>query len=89
MFELCRVFRRVNFMSQRLDILAGSPALVSAELAADKRSFTLGIEGISERMRRYYRKGIDEVEIDEAISRLDCPRFAKSSSSIFSPGWRR
>jgi len=73
MFELCRVFRRVNFMSQRLDILAGSPALVSAELAADKRSFTLGIEGISERMRRYYRKGIDEVEIDEAISRLELP----------------
>ena len=56
-FELNRIFRRVNFMSQRLDILADSPALAAHELAADKRSFTLGIEGISDRMRRYFRKG--------------------------------
>jgi hypothetical protein len=72
-FELGRVFRRVNFMSQRLDILADSPALVAAELAADKRSFTLGIEGISERMRAFYRKGVDSGQIDAAIARLALP----------------
>jgi hypothetical protein len=72
-FELCRIFRRVNFMSQRLDILADSPALTAAELMADKRSFTLGIEGISERMRAFYRKGIDEAQIDAAVKRLSVP----------------
>jgi radical SAM superfamily enzyme YgiQ (UPF0313 family) len=73
MFELNRIFRRVNFMSQRLDVLADSPALAGVELAADKRSFTLGIEGISDRMRRYYRKGIEARQIDEAIGRLSLP----------------
>jgi hypothetical protein len=72
-FELNRLFRRVNFMSQRLDILADSPALVASELAADKRSFTLGIEGISERMRSFFRKGIDSSQIDKAVSRLALP----------------
>ncbi len=72
-FELNRIFRRVNFMSQRLDALADSPALARAELAADKRSFTLGIEGISERMRLYYRKGIDAAQIDAALECLSLP----------------
>ena len=72
-FELSRIFRRVNFMSQRLDILADSPALAAAELAADKRSFTLGIEGISDRMRAFYRKGIDSAQIEAAIARLSLP----------------
>jgi hypothetical protein len=72
-FELSRVFRRVNFMSQRLDILADSPALVAAELAVDKRSFTLGIEGVSERMRAFYRKGVDEAQIETAAARLALP----------------
>jgi hypothetical protein len=68
MFELNRVFRRVNFMSQRLDILAATPALARAELAAGKRSFTLGIEGLSRRMRAYFRKGISDDEIDGSIA---------------------
>lgn len=72
-FELNRIFRRVNFMSQRLDILADSPALARSELAADKRSFTLGIEGVSERMRRYYRKGVDAAQVDAALDRLSLP----------------
>jgi radical SAM superfamily enzyme YgiQ (UPF0313 family) len=72
-FELNRIFRRVNFMSQRLDILADSPTVVASELAADKRSFTLGIEGISERMRSFFRKGIDSSQIDEAIAKLALP----------------
>jgi radical SAM superfamily enzyme YgiQ (UPF0313 family) len=73
MLGLSRVFRRVDFMSQRLDILSESSALAGAELAADKRSFTLGVEGISERMRRYYRKGIDASQIDAALDRLALP----------------
>ena len=66
LYELGRIFRNVNLMSQRLDILADTPGLVTAELAAGKRSFTLGVEGISARMRSYFRKGLDE----EGLSRL-------------------
>ncbi len=72
-FELGRIFRRVNFMSQRVDILARTPGLAAAEFAADKHSFTLGIEGISERMRRYYRKGLDAADIKAALDRLLSP----------------
>jgi len=57
-FELNRIFRRVSFMSQRLDILAETKGLMETEMAGGKRSYTLGIEGISEAMRAFYRKGL-------------------------------
>jgi len=72
-YELGRIFRTVNFMSQRLDVLADTPGLMAAELAADKRSFTLGIEGISARMRAYYRKGLDEEALDRLLSLVVAP----------------
>ena len=49
---LHRTFALANPMSQRVDILARTPGLVDLELAADKRSFTLGIEGVSRRHAR-------------------------------------
>jgi hypothetical protein len=70
LFELNRIFRRVNLMSQRLDILARERKLLSVELAADKRSFTLGIEGISARMRRYFRKGLEDRDLELLLERL-------------------
>lgn len=68
--ELGRIFRRVSLMSQRLDILAHTPGLLRAELAADKRSFTLGIEGISGRLRAWYRKGLSGAELDALLDGL-------------------
>ncbi len=72
-FELGRIFRRVSFMSQRLDILAETPLLLEAELAAEKRSFTLGVEGVSARMRAFYRKGLSSADIDRLLDRLVNP----------------
>ena len=72
-FELGRIFRRVNLMSQRLDILANVPGLLEAELAGDKRSFTLGVEGVSRGMRAYYRKGIDDDELERLTDLLVRP----------------
>lgn len=72
-FELGRVFKRVNLMSQRLDILGRIPVLFAAETAADKRSFTLGIEGISQSMRALYQKGISEADIEACIDLLVKP----------------
>ena len=73
LFELGRVYRRVSFMSQRLDILAQTPLLLAAEMAADKRSFTLGVEGISARMRAFYRKGLSPDDLERIVSLLVTP----------------
>ncbi|TXT42474.1 MAG: Radical SAM domain-containing protein [Spirochaetes bacterium] len=67
LLELNKIFRRVSFMSQRLDILAGTEGLMEAELAGGKRSFTLGIEGISKGLRSYYRKGLDEEDLGKCL----------------------
>lgn len=72
-FELGRIFRRVSFMSQRLDILAETPLLFEAELAGEKRSYTLGVEGVSARMRAFYRKGLTEEDITAIIGKLVSP----------------
>ena len=66
-FELNRIFRRVSFMSQRLDILVETRGLMESELAGGKHSFTLGIEGISGTMRAYYRKGLTNKTIDDCL----------------------
>ncbi len=70
LLELNRRFDRVNVQSQRVDLLAVMPSLLAAEVAADKRSFTLGIEGISHRMRAFLHKSLDDAEIDAVLVRL-------------------
>lgn len=68
--ELNRVFYRVNFMSQRADILAGTPGLIDAEFAADKRSYTIGVEGLSQRARDYFNKELSAPELLATVSAL-------------------
>ncbi len=60
-------FPAVTFQSQRADVLARSPSLVRFEAAAGKRSFTVGIEGISSRARAYFSKGLGDDELRKAI----------------------
>ncbi len=68
--ELNRVFDRVSFKSQRVDILAQTPWLLPLEIAADKRSFTLGIEGLSERLRVFLNKSLAAADIRAALQSL-------------------
>jgi len=68
--ELNRLFERVGFKSQRADVLHATPGLLEAEVLADKRSFTLGIEGISERLRAWLHKSLDTREIEEVLEGL-------------------
>jgi ferredoxin len=63
-------FERVSFKSQRVDILYENPMLLDAEVAADKRSFTLGIEGISPRMRTWLHKSLDSAAIMGVLEAL-------------------
>jgi len=68
--QLNSFFYRVNVMSQRVDILAEHQELIDFEFIADKRSYTLGIEGISERMRAYYNKELCFNSITKVIKKL-------------------
>ncbi len=65
-----RTFALVNPMSQRVDTLARTPGLVDLELAADKRSFTLGIEGISPSMRAFLGKRLDDADLWRCLDLL-------------------
>jgi len=70
MLELNRRFDRVNVKSQRVDLLAVMPGLMEAEVKADKRSFTIGVEGISNRMRAFLHKSLSDAEIESVLVRL-------------------
>ncbi len=61
--ELHRLYLHVNLMSQRVDVLARTPGLLDLEIAADKASFTLGIEGISTAMRAFLHKSLPGTDI--------------------------
>ncbi len=67
---LNKIFPRVDFMSQRTDILAEDPSLAAFETAGGKRSFTVGIEGISDRLRAFYRKGLSGRQVERALESL-------------------
>ncbi|MCA1951297.1 MAG: radical SAM protein [Treponema sp.] len=70
LLDLNRIFDRVNMMSQRADILVNTPGMLECELAAEKRSFTIGVEGISEGMRALYAKGLSSKNLWLLIERL-------------------
>jgi len=70
LLALHRLFERVSFKSQRVDILQRAGYLLEAEVEADKRSFSLGIEGISERQRVRLHKGLSTVDIMRLLERL-------------------
>ncbi len=72
--DLNILFHRVNLMSQRVDILARTPGLLDLELAADKTSFTLGIEGISGSVRRFLQKSLDDADIRGVLEALHARR---------------
>jgi ferredoxin len=70
MLALHGLFDRVSLKSQRLDILQRTGCLLEAEIEADKRTFTLGIEGISERLRAWLHKSLSIDEIRALLDRI-------------------
>lgn len=68
--ELHHLFERVSLKSQRVDILNRVPGLLEAEVEADKRNFTLGIEGISDRLRAWLHKSLPAEDITDLLQRV-------------------
>ncbi|MBM4050546.1 MAG: radical SAM protein, partial [Planctomycetes bacterium] len=62
-FELSRRVGRVGFKSQRFDLLSQDPRLMAVERRIGKLSLTCGMEGISERLRRYLHKNLTERQV--------------------------
>ena len=54
---------KVGLISQRIDMLAETPEQVRVQRWLKKSNFTLGVEGISGRMRAYLNKNLSEDEI--------------------------
>jgi radical SAM superfamily enzyme YgiQ (UPF0313 family) len=67
---LHRMFLRVNAMSQRADILAAEPGLLACEIASGKRTFTLGVEGVSQGQRRFLHKSLETPDIRAVLEAL-------------------
>jgi radical SAM superfamily enzyme YgiQ (UPF0313 family) len=60
-------FDRIRLKSQRFDRVAADPAVMPILHAAGKTSITVGLEGISPRLRRYLNKQLDEDRILEGL----------------------
>ena len=68
--ELNHLYDQVSVKSQRMDFLDRLSGLYDAELLIEKRSFTLGIEGISERLRGYLNKSLDSQRMQRCVEAL-------------------
>ena len=65
-----RLFDAVSFKSQRADGIAACPQIIDLERAAGKSSYTLGIDGVSARMRAFLCKSLTDEEIAAACKAL-------------------
>lgn len=54
---------KVGLISQRVDMLAETPEQIRVQRYLKKSNFTLGVEGISQRLREYLNKNTTEEEI--------------------------
>jgi hypothetical protein len=68
--DLNEVAKFVNFKSQRADILAMRPELLDIEILSGKRTYTIGVEGISDRIRRYLHKSLSEKELLASLEHI-------------------
>jgi hypothetical protein len=68
--DLNEIAKFVNFKSQRADILAMRPELLDIEILSGKRTYTIGVEGISDRMRRYLHKSLSEKELLASLEHI-------------------
>jgi radical SAM superfamily enzyme YgiQ (UPF0313 family) len=65
---LAKKFSAIGLKSQRFDMIARDPAILDYLRAVGKGSLTFGMEGISQRLRRYLQKGLDEPDLWKALT---------------------
>jgi radical SAM superfamily enzyme YgiQ (UPF0313 family) len=70
LWELSQLFDIIGLKSQRFDLLARDPDMPAYLHAIGKTSLTCGIEGISNRLRRYLHKNLKEEELHKSLEVL-------------------
>lgn len=68
--RLSQMFARVSIKSQRFDAVVHAPELLDLQFEAGKRTYTCAMEGISERMRTFLQKNLDEKTILAGVDLL-------------------
>ena len=68
--QSARLFDKLSFKSQRADGIAACPEIIDLERAAGKSSYTLGIEGISARLRAFLSKSLSDSDLSAALKTL-------------------
>ncbi|MDB5105522.1 MAG: hypothetical protein JWP91_3211 [Fibrobacteres bacterium] len=64
---LAKNFSAIGLKSQRFDMIARDPTILDYLRAVGKGSLTFGMEGVSQRIRRYLQKGLDEPDLMKAL----------------------
>ena len=67
---LVPLFPEIGLKSQRFDSIAEDPALIEVEKALGKSVFTCGLEGISDRLRRFLNKNLSDAQVRKSIETL-------------------
>jgi len=67
LWDLAPVFKNIGLKSQRFDTLAEEPDMVDYQLAVGKNTFSCGLEGISERIRKYLNKKLDTESLYKSL----------------------
>ena len=68
--ELVNYFKNIGLKSQRFDMFAKDPAMLSLQTAIGKNSFSCGMEGISSRVRLYLNKNLLEEDLIKSLELL-------------------
>ena len=68
--RLSQRFDRIGLKSQRFDQLAGDPRMLELMHAVGKTSITCGMEGISDRLRAYLNKRLEDEKLRRALSAI-------------------
>ncbi len=68
--DLNEIAKFVNFKSQRADIIAMIPELLDIEILSGKRTYTIGVEGINDRVRRYLHKSLSGEELLASLEHI-------------------
>lgn len=68
--RLSQRFDRLGLKSQRFDQLAGDPQMLELMHAVGKTSLTCGMEGISDRLRAYLNKRLDDGKLRRALAAI-------------------
>lgn len=71
------IFGDVNFISQRVDVLAARPSYGLIQKYLGSNRTTLGVEGCSQRLRNYLNKSLTETQLKETITLFLKNKFAE------------